>query len=182
MPSNTLIEEAAMAGAAGADGKEWVERLAEDIREKNREAAQTYGRDQHYADVVARVGKEFFVRLTARLEEDIDSLRRKLQGDVASSEMAVQPLRAGEVRITRERFPWVDATVCHKDDSILVDYAKAAGVAGDPQLDRKTRAFVLRAAPLDDLVYAEDAFGDRPKRYNSPEELARSVMELLFGV
>jgi hypothetical protein len=172
-----------MADAAGrvAGAEEWIEKLAADIREKNREAAQAYGRAQHYSDVVGRLGKEFFVRVAAGLEENVDGLRRRLQGDVAASEMTVQPLRAGELRITRERFPWVDATVIHKDDSILVDYAKAAGVAGDPQLDRKTRAFVLRAS-ADDRVYAEDAFGERPGRYDTPEEVARCVMELLFGV
>jgi hypothetical protein len=160
---------------------EWIDKLAADIREKNHEAAQVYGRNQHFADVVARLGTEFFVKLVARLEENIDALRRRLQSDVAASQTAVQPLRAGEVRITRERFPWVDATVTHKDDTIIVDYAKTAGVAGDPQLDRKTRAFALRSA-ADDTVYAEDAFADAPARFDRPEDLARCIMELLFLV
>ena len=158
---------------------EWIDKLAADIREKNREAAEAYGRNQHFADVVARLGTEFFVKVAARLEENVEALRRRLQGDVAASETAVQPLRAGELRIRRERFPWVDATVTHKDDSILLDYAKTAGVAGDPQLDRKTRAFVLRAA-ADDSVYAEDAFADAPARFERPEDLARCIMEVLF--
>ena len=160
---------------------EWIDRLAGEIREKNRDAAQAYGRDQHFAEVVARLGKEFFVRFATALEQDVDALRRRLQGDATSAETVVQPGRAGELRITRERFPWVDATVTHRDDSVLVEYAKGAGVAGDPMLDRKSRAYVLRAS-ADDRVYAEDAFGDRPEKYDSPEELARAVMELLFGV
>ena len=168
-----------MADAANAG--DWIDRLAEDIREKNREAAQAYGRDQHFADVVDRLGTEFFVRFATRLEQDVDALRRRLQGDVTSSETVVQSGKAGELRITRERFPWVDAVVTHRDDTILVDYAKGAGLAGDPMLDRQSRAFALRA-DADDRVYAEGAFGDRPQRYESPEELARSVMELLFGV
>jgi hypothetical protein len=167
--------------AVAPSGEDWIERLAQDIREKNREAAQAYGRDQHYADVVARAGKEFFVRLATRLEENVEGLRRRLQGDVSASGMAVQPLRAGELRITRERFPWVDATVSHKDDSIIVDYAKTVGLPVDPQLDRKTRAFALRAS-AGYAVYAEDAFGERPGRYDTPEDVARCVMELLFGV
>jgi hypothetical protein len=161
--------------------EEWIEKLAADIREKNREAAQAYGRDQHYAEVVDRLGKEFFVRLASQLEQDVDGLRRRLQGNVTSAETAVQPLRAGEVRITRERFPWVDATVSHKNDSVTVDYAKSAGLAGDPQLDRKLRAFVLKAT-ANDSVYAEDAFADSPQRYDTPENLARCIVELLFGV
>ena len=161
--------------------EEWIENLAADIRDKSREAAQAYGRNQHYADVVARLGKEFFVKLAAALEENIGALRRRLQGDVAAAEMAVQPLRAGELRIVRERFPWVDATLSHKDDTIILDYAKAAGLAADPQLDRKTRTFTLRAA-ADDTVYAEEAFRDSPTRFDRPEDLARHLMELLFTI
>lgn len=161
--------------------EEWIDKLAADIREKNREAAEAYGRNQHFTEVVARVGTEFFFKVAGRLEENIGALRRRLQGDVAAAETAVQQLRVGEVRITRERFPRVDATVTHKDDTILVDYAKTAGVAGDPQLDRKSRAFVLRAA-ADDTVYAEEAFADAPARFDRPEDLARRIMELLFGV
>lgn len=160
---------------------EWIDRLADEIREKNRDAAQAYGRDQHFAEIVARLGKEFFVRFATALEQDVDALRRRLQGDVTSAETQVQPGRAGELRIRRERFPWVDATVTHREDGILVDYAKAAGLAADPKLDRKSRAFVLRA-DAEDRIYAEDSFGDQPGRYNSPEELARCVMEQLFGM
>lgn len=159
---------------------EWIDKLAEGIREKNRDAAQAYGREQHFAEVVARLGKEFFVRFATALEQDVDALRRRLQGDVTSAETVVQPARAGELRITRERFPWVDATVTHRDDAVLVDYAKGAGLAGDPMLDRQSRAFALRA-DAEDRVFAEDAFGERLARYDSPEELARAVMELLFS-
>jgi hypothetical protein len=168
-----------MADAAKAG--EWIDRLAADIREKNREAAQAYGRHQHFAEVVDRLGPEFFVRFATQLELDVDALRRRLQGDVTSSETVVQPGKAGELRITRERFPWVDAVVTHRADGILVDYAKGAGLAGDPMLDRKSHAFALRA-DADDQIYAEDAFGEPPDRYRSPEELARCIMELLFAV
>jgi len=160
--------------------EEWIDKLAGKIREKNREAAQLYGRDQHYADVISRLGPEFFVRLSAQLEQDVEALRRKLQGDVTSAETTVQTSTVGEVRITRERFPWVDATVTHRDDSILADYAKSAGLAGDPQLDRKSRAYVLRTGG-DDRLYAEEAFAERPERFDTPEDLARSIVELLFG-
>jgi len=165
-------------GTAGTE--EWIDRLAMDIREKNREAAQAYGRDQHFAEVVARLGKEFFVRLSTCVEQDVDALRRKLQGDATSAGMAAQSIQPGELRITRERFPWVDAMVTHRDDTILVDYAKSAGLAGDPMLDRKSRAFTIRAGG-DDRLYAEDAFAEAPERFDTPEELARCIVQLLFG-
>jgi hypothetical protein len=157
----------------------WIDKLAADIREKNREAAQAYGRNQHFAEVVARLGKEFFVRLITQLEQDVDVLRRKLQGDATSAETTAKSIRAGELRITRERFPWVDATVTHRDDTILVDYAKGAGLAGDPMLDRKSRAFTIRAGG-DDRLYAEDAFADSPERFDTPEDLARCIVQFLF--
>jgi len=160
---------------------EWIDRLADGIREKNRDAAQAYGRDQHFAEVVERLGKEFFVRFATELERDVDALRRRLQGDATSAETVVQPGKAGELLVRRERFPWVDAVITHREDSVLVDYAKGVGLPGDPMVDRQSRAFLLRAN-AEDRVYAEDAFGDRPGRYESPEELARCVMELLFGV
>jgi len=159
----------------------WLDKLAAEIRERNREAAQVYGREQHFAAVVERLGAAFFLKLTTQLEQDVDALRRRLQGDITSAEMAVQSPRAGELRITRERFPWVDATVTHRADTILVDYARSEGVGGDPMLDRKSRAFTLRAGG-DDRLYTEDAFAEQPARFDTPEELAREILELLFGM
>ena len=50
-------------GATPSMAKEWIENLAQDIKQKNREAAENYGRTQHYAGVMAEQGKEFFVGL-----------------------------------------------------------------------------------------------------------------------
>jgi len=160
--------------------EEWIDKLAGDIREKHREAAQVYGRDQHYAEVISRLAPEFFVRLSAQLERDVEAFRRKLQGDVTSAETLVQTSTAGEVRIQRERFPWVDATVTLRDDSILVDYAKSAGLAGDPLLGRKSRAYALHAGG-DDRLYAKEAFTERPEQFDTPEALAQGILQLLFG-
>jgi hypothetical protein len=163
-----------------AESERWIDKLASEIRERNREAAQSYGREQHFAAVVERLGAAFFLKLTTQLEQDIDALRRRLQGDITSAEMAVQSPRAGELRITRERFPWVDATITHRGDTILVDYARSEGVGGDPMLDRKSHAFTLRAGG-DDRLYAENSFAEQPDRFDTPEELARAILELLFG-
>ena len=92
----------------------------------------------------------------------------------------MQTTRPGELRITRERFPWVDANVIHRDETITVDYARSSGLPADPQLGRQSRVFTMRAAP-DDTLYAEEGFGDRPARYESPEDLARAILELLFA-
>ena len=104
--------------------QEWIDSLADDIKPKNHEAAENYGRDQHYAAVIAEKGKPFFVLSPAVLQQNIDALRTRLQGDLTASETGVQTVRACEVKISRARFPWVDATVEHHGETITLDYAK----------------------------------------------------------
>jgi len=161
--------------------KEWIEDIAQDIKQKNHDAAQEFGRAQHYAGIISSLGKEFFMGVVFSLEENIDALRSRLQGDPASSETTLQTIKADEVKIVRARFPWVDARVIHRDDTITLDYAKGSGVDGDPSLDRKSRAFTFQVAP-DDSLFVEDAFADSPGKYRLPEELARQITEILFSV
>lgn len=61
----------------------------------------------------------------------------------------------------------------------MLDYAKSAGTAGDPQQDRTTRAFHFRVAP-DEKLRVEEAFAAEAKSYETPEEFAQAVMEILF--
>lgn len=159
--------------------KEWLERLAQDVKEKNREAAEKYGRNQHYAAIITSLGKEFFVALVFDIQENVDAFRRHLQGDSTSAETSVRTTKPEEIKITRARFPWVDARLVHSEDTITLDYAKAPGVEGDPTLDRKTRIFAFRVA-ADDSLFVEDAFMDSPRQYRQPEELARQITEILF--
>jgi len=159
--------------------KEWVEGLAKEIREKHRAAAEEYGRAQHYAGIVAKQGNEFFLALTASLRADVDALRSQLQGDVTGTETLVDSTRPDEVRITRAGFPWVDARLTHREDTITLDYAKGRGAEGDPGLDRQSRSFAFQVA-ANDAVYVQDAFGEPGRRYESPGDLAREIVEFLF--
>jgi hypothetical protein len=168
------------AGARPGMAEEWIENLAQDVKQKNHEAAEKYGRDQHYAGIVAALGKEFFVAVVLDLQANVDAFRRQLQGDSTSAETGVQTIKADEIKITRARFPWVDARLAHTGDTITLDYSKGPGVEGDPSLDRKTRAFSFQVAP-DDSLFVEDAFADSPRRYAKPEELARQITEVLFA-
>lgn len=160
--------------------KEWIENLAQDIKQRNREAAAEYGRAQHYAGVISTLGKEFFVALVFCLRENVDALRSQLQGDLTSSETAVENIKPDEVKITRARFPWVDARLTHHEDIISLDYAKGLGAEGDPGLDRKTRSFAFQVAP-DDSLSVQDAFAEPPQRYQKAEDLARHITEFLFS-
>jgi len=164
--------------------KEWIEQLAEGIKQRNHEAAEEYGRAQHYAGIVSAQGKEFFVALLQALQENVDALRAQLQGDPASSETRVQTSKADEVKITRSRFPWVDARLTHHEETIALEYAKgpgvkAAGVVGDAP-ERQTASFAFRVA-ADDTLSVEDAFAEPPRIYATPEELARKITEMLFA-
>ena len=126
--------------------KEWIEQLAEGIKQRSHEAAEQYGRAQHYAGIVSAQGKEFFVALVQALQENVDGLRAQLQGDPASSETRVQTSKADEVKITRSRFPWVDARLTHHEETIALEYAKGPGVmaAGWWATRRSARLRALR--------------------------------------
>jgi hypothetical protein len=159
---------------------EWIENLAQDIKQSNREAAQDYGRAQHYAGIVSTQGKEFFVAVVSCLRENVDALRRRLQGDPTSADTRLETVKPDEVKIVRAGFPWVDAQLTHRDDTIALDYAKAIGAASVTAPDRKTRIFAFRVRP-DDTIFVEDAFVEPPEQYRQPTDLARHITEILFS-
>lgn len=161
--------------------QQWIENLAQDIKQKNHEAAEDYGRSQHYSGIISDLGKGFFLSVVRCLEENVEAMRRLLQGDLTSAETAVQTIKADEIKITRARFPWVDARLVHNEDTIALDYAKGPGAEGDPNQERKTCIFSLQVAP-DDSLFVEDGFADSPRQYKQPEELARQITEILFAV
>jgi hypothetical protein len=159
--------------------QEWIENLAQDIKHRNREVAEDYGRQQHYAGILSTQGMEYYVALVECLQENVDALRRQLQGDSTSSDISIQTIKADEVKLTRSHFPWIDARLTHHDDTITLDYAKSPGTAGDPTLDRKTCSFALRVT-RGDILSVQDAFAEPPQQYQRPEDLARRITELLF--
>lgn len=163
--------------------QEWIATLAEDIKQKNHEAAEDYGRAQHYAGVIDVQGAPFFNALVTRLQQNITELRGALQGDVTSADTNVQTVNPRQLKLTRSRFPWFDATVILQDTAIVLAYAKGIGTPADPTLapDRTTHTFALLVGP-DDVLYAQDAFTDPPTQYRQPEQLAQRITEILFTV
>jgi hypothetical protein len=160
-------------------GKEWIANLAQDVRQKGHEAAENYGRSQHQAEIVTTQGQPFFTAFVISLEADVNEIKSHLQGDVTASDTTFQTVNPVEIKLTRSRFPWFDARITHQDPIIVLDYAKGLGVAGDPTLDRKTCHFAFHVAD-DDTLSLQESFGDNPRRFHRPEELAQHIAELLF--
>jgi hypothetical protein len=159
--------------------KEWITDLAQEIQQKGHEPAENYGRSQHQSEIITTKGKPFFVAFVMSLEENVNEIKRQLQGDVTSSDTLFRTVSPAEIKITRGRFPWFDAHILHQDPIIILDYAKNLGVAGDPALDRKVCHFDFRVAD-DDCLSIQESFGEDPRQFHQPEELARHIIELLF--
>jgi len=171
----------ANAGAVTSMNNEWIANLAQDIKQKSHEAAEEYGRSQHRAGIVATEGRPFFTAFALCLEEDLNEVKRLLQGDVTASDTIVQSKGPSEIKLTRSRFPWFDADIFHRDSTVVLDYAKGLGIAGDPALDRKSSHFEFHVDD-DDTLSIKEAFGDHPKQFYEPAELARHIIQLLFEV
>ena len=173
--------------------QEWITNLTEDIKQKGHEAAENYGREQHKEGIIAEQGAPFFTNFVLCLEEDINEIKRQLQGDVTAAETTISgpalqlPANNGqtgernEVTLTRSRFPWFDARITHHNSTIVLDYAKGLGVAGDPTLDRKSCNFAFHVAD-DDTLSIYESFADTPRQFRQPEQLARCITELLFQI
>jgi hypothetical protein len=160
-------------------GKEWITDLAQEIQQKGHETAENYGRSQHQSEVITTGAKPFFTAFVINLEDDVNEIKRQLQGDVTSSDTTFQTINPTEVKLTRSRFPWFDASLIHRDPIIILDYAKGLGVAGDPTLDREVCHFDFRVT-ANDTLYIEESFGEAPRQFFKPEELAQHILEILF--
>jgi hypothetical protein len=161
--------------------KEWIANLAQNIKDKNHEAAEEFGRSQHRAAIVTAEGRPFFAAFAVCLEEDVNEIRRQLQGDVTASDTTFQINGPSEIKLSRSRFPWFDADINHRDSTVILDYAKGLGVAADPTLGRQSSHFEF-LVDTDDTLFIAEAFGEQPKQFREPAELARHVIQLLFAV
>ena len=162
--------------------KAWIEQLAADIKEKDREAANAYGREQHRLGVVNAKGHEFFAVAAQALEVNFSEIKAQLQGDVTASETSIETNGVNQVMMARSRFPWFDAVLKYEQSTIVLDYAQGKGVAGDPTIvvGRQMMVFSFAVTP-EDVLLVEEGFGEHPKRFAEPEELARHITEILFA-
>jgi len=159
--------------------KAWIEELAGNIKEKDREVANAYGREQHRLGVVSAKGAGFFTALVLELEEDFREMKAALQGDATASETAIESNGLDRVTMTRSRFPWFDAVLKYDRTSLRLEYAQGKGVIGDPKVATGERQVVVGP---DDGLLVEEGLGVSPRRFERPEELAKHIVERLFAV
>jgi hypothetical protein len=164
-------------------GTAWIEKLADEIKAKGREAAERYGREQHRAGIVAAEGKVFFTSLVMCLEQDLSEIRSLLQGSAVSCDTSLVKDGPEAVRLSRSRFPWFDATLKHDNETIALVYTQGPGAAEDQTLlastDRQTANFALQV-DVQDKLFVTESFGEAAHRFDQPEELAKRILELLF--
>jgi hypothetical protein len=162
--------------------KAWIEQLAADIKEKDREAANAYGREQHRLGVVNAKGHEFFAVVAQALEVNFSEIKAQLQGDVTASETSIETNGVNQVMMARSRFPWFDAVLKFEQSTMVLDYAQGKGVAGDPTIVAERRRTVFSfVVTEEDRLLVEEGFGEHSKRFGEPEDLARHIMEILFA-
>ncbi|WP_263382108.1 hypothetical protein [Granulicella arctica] len=166
-------------------GKEWIEQLAGDLKEKGRDAAESYGREQHRAGIIDAEGKVFFLAAVAAIEQDFTEIRSQLQGSPISCETSIVRTGPAEVKLTRSRFPWFDATLKHNDADVTLDYARGRGVAPDKVIEDTTEHtlahYSFQVDPQDKMTLGE-SFGDAPKSFETADEFSKHIVELLFKV
>ena len=163
----------------------WIEKLAEDVKQKGHDAAEAYGRQLHRSGIIAEQGKTFFTALVLVLEQDFAEMRSQLQGSAVSCETSVQRNSPSEARLTRSRFPWFDATLKHAAEDIVLEYEQGRGVANEqlthPSTDRQTAHFSFQVDAADRMTIAE-SFDETQRQFAQPEDLAKHIVELLFHV
>ena len=113
---------------------------------------------------------------------NFSEIKAQLQGDVTASETSIETNGVNQVMMARSRFPWFDAVLKYEQSTIVLDYAQGKGVAGDPKIvpGRQVTVFSF-AVTLEDVLLAEEGFGEHPERFAEPDDLARHIMEILFA-
>ncbi len=162
--------------------KEWIETLTGEIKERHREVAAEFSREQHRADVIAVQGRIFFSDMVRALDDNFTQIKKLLQGDATSADIAMVSTGTTQVHLTRSRFPWFDAHLGHEKEEITLDYAKDVGISADPATaERKMVVFDIHVSPEDKLTF-EDKSTESVQIFDAPEDLARRVTEILFEV
>ena len=155
--------------------KEWIEKLAEDIKTKEHKPAEEFAKEQRRLEALNRKGRLFYDELFKTLASDIAELNLALSGDVTGSTITIGPVPSAHnvnFNITRPNFPKVTAAIRYSRDNIVFAYTQQNGVQMSVQ-------YTFHVGE-NEGVSVKEAFGESAKHFNHPAELAKHIMELLF--
>jgi hypothetical protein len=148
---------------------------------------QAGARRQH---IINEQGPAFYKETIGALDRDIKSLTEDLAGDITSFPTTVQVQGdAGEpnapVYITRQACPAVNANLNLQlsQEQISLSYLKVnPGPIAEGQEHQYLSVMFRFEVGEHDGPYLVGPFGENPKTFHNPDQLARYIMELLFIV
>jgi hypothetical protein len=151
--------------------KEWIEKLAAEIKEKDLEPAEKLAREKYVDNIITVKGRAFYDQLVETLVADIQELKASFEGTSLAIPITVQR-QPTVVSVKRDNFPRVEAKVHYTKEAISLNYA------APPQLSPAYRFHVGEG----EGISVRETFGENAKHFNHPAELAKHIMELLFKV
>jgi hypothetical protein len=163
--------------------KDWVQKLAQNIKHGEHRAAEEAARQQRHHIVLATKGRVFYDEMLTAIRTDITELNDALKGDVTDVGITLQNQSQQMHLINRPNFPRVNATLQYLNDKISVQYATAQGKSKGVQYVfqvGENEGVLVRETP--EGVPARELSAEKAKQFNLPMDLAKHVVELLFAV
>ncbi len=156
--------------------KEWIQQLADDIKRKDHDAAEKLAREEHRRQTLTLKGEQFYDGLIRAITDDVAELNAALAGDITASPIAVNEVGERTHKVHRARFPMVQAQLRYELERIALNYSRSGS-----QSSSRSASYDFQVSEADSLSIRKNA-GDKPGSFESPEDLARHLVELLFAV
>jgi len=169
---------------------DWIKHLARRIQEKDSETAKDIKAGERRQHLINEQGPAFYKEMIGALDRDIQSLTANLAGDITSFPTTVQTqgdgdIPNGPVYITRHACPAVSANLSLQipQEQMSLSYLKVepGPIAEGQEHQYLSLIFRFEVGEYDG-PYVVLPFGENPKTFQTPDQLARYIMELLFMV
>ena len=152
--------------------KPWIESLAEEVKQIDRDAAKAFLRQQHITEVIEAKGGPFFAKFVECLANDVQDLGSALRGDPTDNPTMVRETDRYQVKIDRERFPLIRATLGYANPTITYSNVRSTETP-----ENETFEFQVND---DDTIWLKRLNEYHPMSYQQPEEFSRFMVELMF--
>ena len=155
----------------------WMEKIIQDIKEKNHEAAKKIMREEHEKKVIAEKAPMFWRAFADFLEKHTREIEDGLHGDITQGELsfALKP-ENHEITLGKSAFPSVQftATPQFNDGKVSMNLGKVNPIA--------TKGMSFSQIPCRFEVQSDDTLilQLNGHSYPSPEDAARFIIERAF--